>query len=134
MSTILSQFGSGIHCARDLTRGGMATALVEIAQTRGLGIRFQETQVPTRHETPMACDMLGVDPYHLANEGCAAIFVGADIADEVLAFLREARYGANASIIGEVVERSDAGVVEVRRDGSLRAIKSLEGRVLPRLC
>lgn len=82
----------------------------------------------------MACDMLGVDPYHLANEGCMVLFVDSGAADSALAMLRSSPYGRHAQMVGRVVEQVGDPVSECSIDGHSYVVRSLSGRVLPRLC
>ena len=123
-----------IHCLRDATRGGVATVLNEFAQGSDVAIRVHEPALPLREEVRGACEILGLDPLYLANEGkLVAIVPGAD-ADRVLAAMRAHPAGENAAIIGEVTEEP-AGVVVLHTGfGGQRIVDMLVGEQLPRIC
>lgn len=123
-----------IKSIRDATRGGFAAVMHEYSAAIDRKIFFDYGALPIQHETAMAADMLGIDPIHLANEGCAVIFASSDSADEVCARLRDHRYGRHACIVGEVTD--DRGREVKMRDsaGEVRLLEELEGTPLPRLC
>ena len=123
-----------IHCLRDATRGGVATVLNEFAQGSNVAIRIRETALPLREEVKGACEILGLDPLYLANEGkLVAIVPGAD-ADRVLTAMRAHPAGEHAAIIGEVTEEP-AGVVVLHTGfGGQRIVDMLVGEQLPRIC
>ena len=107
--------GIGIHCLRDLTRGGLATTLNEIASGRRAGIRIEEARIPVEESVRGACEMLGLDPLYVANEGRFAAFVPAAEADRALEVLRQCPVSAGAVVVGEVVEDPNArGVLRSR--------------------
>jgi len=128
--------GDAIHCMRDLTRGGLAGILNEIASNRGVSIDLDGQVIPVQHETRMACSMLGISPMYLANEGCVAFFVRPDACEQLLVALLDTKYGKGAVQIGTVVDRKEgaAPVVEFGAGGKRSVLGPLVGRVLPRLC
>jgi hydrogenase expression/formation protein HypE len=123
-----------IHCLRDATRGGVATVLNEFAQSSNVAIRIHESTLPLREEVKGACEILGLDPLYLANEGkLVAVVPGAD-ADRVLAAMRAHPAGRHAAIIGEVGDEP-AGVVVLHTGfGGQRIVDMLFGEQLPRIC
>jgi len=126
--------GIEIHCLRDLTRGGLASALVEIAEAGGLHISIEEETVPAREDVRGACEILGFDPLYLANEGRFVGFVGAPQAERALSVLRSHAAGSGASIIG-TVSKDQPGLVTMKtRMGTTRIIDMLSGEQLPRIC
>ena len=123
-----------IHCLRDATRGGVATVLNEFAQSSNVAIRIQETTLPLREEVKGACEILGLDPLYLANEGKLVAVVPRGDAERVLAAMRGHPAGAHAAIIGEVTE-APAGVVVLHTGfGGQRIVDTLVGEQLPRIC
>lgn len=133
MQSVLDRFGTEVHAARDLTRGGLGTALTELASDAGAGIDVEYAAIPVQPEVTMASEMLGIDPIYLANEGCCLVFCAPSIADDLVKVLRESKYGAKAARIGTVVERPDCAVVS-RSDTGEIIIEPLVGAQLPRLC
>lgn len=130
----LIEAGVAIHCMRDLTRGGLASALVEIAETAHLALRIDEAAVPVCPEVAAACELLGLDPIHVANEGRFAAIVPREDADRAVKVLRRHEVAASAVIVGEV--RSEpAGTVSSRGAlGIERSLDMLNGEQLPRIC
>jgi len=122
-----------VRCMRDPTRGGVATALNEIAQQSQVGIRLFEQALPIDQSVIGACELFGMDPLYMANEGKLLIFVAADEADKALETLRSSKYGADAAIIGEVVEGRPSVIMKTAI-GSSRIIDELTGEILPRIC
>lgn len=123
-----------IHVLRDPTRGGVASALNEIAGEAGVGIRLNEEGIPVGDEVRGACEMLGLDPLYVANEGKLIAFVPPDHAGRVLTVMRGHEYGAHASMIGEVVA-DHPGVVTMRTIiGGTRVVDMIAGEQLPRIC
>jgi len=122
----------GLRFMRDPTRGGLATVLVELSESSNLGIRIYEEKVPVREEVRFICDMLGYDPFYLANEGKAVVVVSPDDEERALQILRSHPLGKNASVIGEVVDGD--GVVLVTSIGGERRLELLEEDPLPRIC
>ncbi len=126
--------GVAVHCLRDLTRGGLASALNEIAGARGVGMRIDETRVPVAEPVRGACEILGLDPLYVANEGRFVAFVPAAEAERALEALRGVAVSALAGRIGEVAE-GPPGVVSLRsRIGGSRVLDMLSGEQLPRIC
>ena len=126
--------GVDVHCLRDLTRGGLASALVEIATTAGCGIRIAEVAIPVCEPVRGACEILGFDPLYVANEGRLVAFVAPGDAERALAALRAHPSGAGASRIGTVTA-ADAGLVLLEsRIGGTRQVDLLSGEQLPRIC
>ena len=123
-----------IHCLRDATRGGVATVLNEFAQSSNVAIRIREPALPLREEVKGACEILGLDPLYLANEGKLVAVVPGDAAERVLAAMRAHPAGEHAAIIGEVTEEP-AGVVVLHTGfGGQRIVDMLVGEQLPRIC
>lgn len=123
-----------IHCLRDATRGGLAAVLNELAQASGVGMVFDETAVPVTPAVQSACEMLGLDPFYVANEGKLVAVVPREHADAILETMRRSPQGANAAIIGEVVA-DHPGVVTARtRIGAKRVVDLPAGELLPRIC
>jgi hydrogenase expression/formation protein HypE len=123
-----------IHCLRDPTRGGVATTLNEIALSSDICIQIYEDQIPVREEVKGACEILGLDPLYVANEGKLVAIVAADIADALVMRMRENPVGRNASIIGEVVAEPNGIVAMVTGFGGTRIVDMLVGEQLPRIC
>jgi hydrogenase expression/formation protein HypE len=123
-----------IRCLRDATRGGVAAVLNEFAQASRVGITVREAELPLRTEVRGACEILGLDPLHLANEGKLVAVVPAEAAQQVLAAMRAHPDGADAAIVGEV-HAARPGVVALRtRIGGERVLDMLTGEQLPRIC
>jgi len=123
-----------IHVLRDPTRGGVGTALNEIAGKSNVGIQIHEEKVPLNNQTESICELLGFDPLYVANEGKLIAFVDADHAKKVLSAIQEDTYGKDAAIIGEVVSEHRGKVVMKTRIGGTRVIDMLTGSQLPRIC
>ena len=127
--------GIELHCLRDLTRGGLASALNEIADSAKLALQIDERAIPVREEVRGACEILGFDPLYVANEGRLVLFVPDNAAEKVLELLQAAN--PDAAIIGRVVEhRSHAlgGVTLKSAIGASRILDMLSGEQLPRIC
>lgn len=126
--------GRGVHSVRDVTRGGLAAVLHEYSRIGPFHMAVDHVRLPIQHETAMACDMLGVDPINLANEGCLCLFVDPEYAEATLEALRKHAQSVGAVDIGEV-QSADAAQVSLRfADGRVKHLEELEGAVLPRLC
>ncbi len=125
---------SNIHCLRDPTRGGLATTLNELATQSKVGIRIEEDKVPVREEVIGACEMLGLDPIYIANEGKLVAIVPAEDAESILDVMRGNRYGTKAAIIGEATTEHPERVVMKTSLGTSRIIDMLVGDPLPRIC
>jgi hydrogenase expression/formation protein HypE len=123
-----------VHVLRDPTRGGLSSALNEIAAASGVGITLDEPSIPIPGPVRAACEMLGLDPLHVANEGKCVVIVPASQADAVLAAMRDRPEGAEAVRIGDVVA-DHPGMVTIRTIvGSERIVDMLVGEQLPRIC
>jgi hydrogenase expression/formation protein HypE len=123
-----------IHVLRDPTRGGLATALNEIAIQSNLTIEIQETALPVKPQVHAACEMLGFDPLYVANEGKLVAFVKAADADKILSVMHQTRYGGEAVIIGTVIHTNTPHVRLRTAIGGNRLIDMLPGEMLPRIC
>lgn len=128
------QASSKIHCLRDPTRGGLATTLNELAQQSKVGIVVQETEIPVKEEVRAACELLGLDPLYVANEGKMVAIVDPADADKVLAKMKHHGYGRDAAIIGEVTSQHPGKVVLKTKLGPSRIVDMLSGELLPRIC
>jgi len=128
------EVSSEIHCLRDPTRGGLATTLNEFAAQSGVGILIYEDTIPVMDEVRAACEMLGFDPLHIANEGRLVAVVAPDDAEKMLKQMRRNKYGAEAAIIGEVREEHPGKVVMRTSLGASRIVDMLVGELLPRIC
>jgi hydrogenase expression/formation protein HypE len=123
-----------IRCLRDPTRGGLATTLNEIAEQSNISIRIYEDKIPVREEVSSACEMLGLDPLYVANEGKLLAIVNPDNAEGILEGMKKHPYGQDAAIIGEVREEYPGRVVMKTSLGTTRIIDMLVGEPLPRIC
>ena len=123
-----------INCLRDPTRGGLASTLNELARQSTVGIRIEEEKIPVQEAVQAACELLGFDPLYVANEGKLVAIVPETNAESVLAAMRHNRYGAQSTIIGEVVAEHAGRVVMSTRLGASRIIDMLAGELLPRIC
>ncbi len=132
ISKATANFHENIHYMRDLTRGGLGSALNEISEAIHKGIEIKLKDLPIQHETKMAADMLGVNPMYLANEGNLVIFCNPSISSDLVAELQKDKYGKNAKIIGKV--KKDNKVVGIDDQGNTSLIEHLYGQELPRLC
>jgi len=126
--------GVDIHCLRDCTRGGLATSLVEIAEASGLSIEISEAAVPISEGVRGACEILGLDPLYVANEGCFVAFVAPDKADLVVTVLQKHSAGTQAGIIGKVTNELPGQVILKSIIGTQRIVHMLTGEQLPRIC
>jgi hydrogenase expression/formation protein HypE len=126
--------GAGVHWMRDPTRGGVATSLNELAYDCGLGIVLSEEKIPVRDEVRGACELLGLDPLHIANEGQFIAVVAREQADAALDALRGMPGGGEAALIGEVREQPAGAVLVSTLYGGSRIVDMLVGDPLPRIC
>ncbi|RYF76684.1 MAG: hydrogenase expression/formation protein HypE [Cytophagaceae bacterium] len=136
---LLDEFGHGVHLLRDPTRGGVATVLNEIARDRNVGtsrvgIDLKQAAIPVLDEVAGACELLGLDPLYVANEGVFLAIVAPEVADAFLEKLHTLDYGHSAAIIGEVVSEHPGQVVLTSRIGGRRVVNMLVGEQLPRIC
>jgi hydrogenase expression/formation protein HypE len=123
-----------IRCMRDPTRGGVTSALVEMAAASRVGIRLSESSLPVRSEVRAACEILGLDPLYVANEGKLLATAPANEADHLLRVMRSHPDGRNAAIIGEVTSDHPGTVVMRSAIGGERIVMLLSGEQLPRIC
>jgi hydrogenase expression/formation protein HypE len=123
-----------IHVLRDPTRGGVATALNEVAKQSSVGIELEESNLPVRLEVNAACEMLGIDPLYVANEGKVLVLVAPEDADLVLNKMRQHPLGRGSCIIGRVVSEHPGRVVMQTSIGGRRIVDMLSGEQLPRIC
>jgi hydrogenase expression/formation protein HypE len=123
-----------IHCLRDATRGGLAAALNELAKSSQVGISFEEERVPLQPAVKAACEMLGMDPLYVANEGKLVAIVNGEMADEVLAAMHSHPLGQDATIIGRIVNEHPGMVVSKTGIGGSRVVDLPAGELLPRIC
>lgn len=134
ITKLLDQFGKDIHLLRDPTRGGLATVLNEIAQDAKFGIDIAQKNIPVEEEVYGACEMLGLDPLYVANEGLFVAVVTPGAADALLEQLQQWEHGAMAAIIGEVTEEHPRQVLMKSNIGGRRVVNMLAGEQLPRIC
>ena len=125
---------NNIHVLRDPTRGGVGTALNEIAKKSRVGLKIFEDKMPLKKEVVAACELLGFDPLYLANEGKLIAFVSAEDTDLVLEAIKSNPFGKDAAVIGEVVASHSGKVFMVTRIGGERIVDMLAGEQLPRIC
>jgi hydrogenase expression/formation protein HypE len=131
---LIDQFGEHIHLLRDPTRGGLATVLNEIAKDCNLGIDISQKTIPVEEEVYGACEMLGLDPLYVANEGLFVALVEASVADKILLQLQQWEHGAMATIIGEITSEHARQVLMKSNIGGRRVVNMLAGEQLPRIC
>ncbi len=134
IAEVLDAAGDAVHAMRDPTRGGLASTLNEIAQASNVGIAIDETKLPVRPEVQSACELLGLDPVYVANEGKAVFFVAPEAAEQVLAILRAHRLGREAAVIGRVTAGHPRLLVARTAMGANRVIPIQIGEQLPRIC
>jgi hydrogenase expression/formation protein HypE len=123
-----------IHCLRDPTRGGVATTLNEIASCSRVGMSLMEKTIPVREAVKGACEILGLDPLYVANEGKLVAIVARDAAEDVLRRMRQHPLGADAAIVGEVVAEHPGMVLMKTEVGGTRVLDVMFGEQLPRIC
>ncbi|MET7481694.1 hydrogenase expression/formation protein HypE [Streptomyces sp. NPDC005538] len=131
----LAPLGADVHVLRDPTRGGLAASLNEIARDSSVAVEIEEGSVPVPEAVASACDLLGLDPLVVANEGCVVAFVAADAADAALGAMRSLAEGAQAVRVGEVLPEGPPGRVTLRTlVGARRIVEMPLGEQLPRIC
>jgi hydrogenase expression/formation protein HypE len=123
-----------IHCLRDPTRGGLSSTLNELARQSGVGIWVEENRIPVKEEVRGACELLGFEPWNLANEGKLVAIVAAEAAEAILKEMREHPLGLDSAIIGEVKEDPPGKVILRTPIGSTRILDMMVGEPLPRIC
>jgi hydrogenase expression/formation protein HypE len=133
-AVVLAAGGPAVHVMRDPTRGGLSSALNEIAQASRAGIRLEETAIPIAEEVRGACEILGLDPLYVANEGKMLAFVAPERAEAALAAMRAHPLGRESAAIGEVVADHPGKVFLRSRIGGSRVVDMLSGEQLPRIC
>jgi hydrogenase expression/formation protein HypE len=134
IAEVLDAVGAAVHAMRDPTRGGLASTLNEIAQSSNVGIVINEASLPVRHEVQSACELLGLDPVYVANEGKVVFFVAPEAADRVLAILRAHPLGKDAAHIGHATAEHKRMLVARTAMGANRVIPTMIGEQLPRIC
>jgi hydrogenase expression/formation protein HypE len=130
----LTEYLPSIHCMRDPTRGGVAAVANEIAKASGFEIVLNQSALPINDTVMSACELLGLDPIHIANEGKVIVFVEADTADIVVAAMRKHPLGKASTIIGYVGEAKTKRVIMNTTIGTTRIIHEISGEQLPRIC
>jgi len=134
IAEVLDAAGTAVHAMRDPTRGGLASTLNEIAISSNVGVAIDEASLPVRAEVQSACELLGLDPVYVANEGKAVFFVAPEAAEQVLAILRAHPLGRDAARIGHVTTEHKRMLVARTAMGSNRVIPTQIGEQLPRIC
>src|SRR3984885_2381718 len=134
IAEVLDAAGESVHAMRDPTRGGLASTLNEIATASNGGVEVEETRLPVRLEVQSACELLGLDPVYVANEGKAVFFVAPDAADRVLEVLRAHPLGHDAARIGQVTAQHKRMLIARTGIGGNRVIPTQIGEQLPRIC
>ena len=134
VKALLDEFGTDIHLLKDPTRGGVASVLNEVARDSRLGVNLFQQPIPVLEEVRGACELLGLDPLYVANEGVFMAFVPAGKAEEIVQKLRTLAYGQDAAVIGEVTTEHPKQVVLHSRIGGKRVVNMLVGEQLPRIC
>ena len=123
-----------IHAIRDVTRGGLATILVEMAKSSNTNIAIHQDKIPVKREVVGICEFLGLDPLYIANEGKIVVFVDKDDAEKVLQSMRKNKYGRSSQIIGEVTDSGQGMVVLNTTIGTKRILDMHYSKQLPRIC
>jgi hydrogenase expression/formation protein HypE len=134
VEALLRAAGPQVHVLRDPTRGGVASALNEIAANAGVGIVLEETRIPVWDQVKGACEILGLDPLYVANEGKCLAIVAAEAAEAVLEAMRSHPLGREAAIVGQVVEQHPGTVILRSQVGGKRVVDMLSREQLPRIC
>ncbi|MBN1590100.1 MAG: hydrogenase expression/formation protein HypE [Pirellulales bacterium] len=130
----LLEAGADVHCLRDLTRGGLAAALCEIADGAGVGIELDEASIPVSPPVANACELLGLDPLYVANEGRLVVFLPAEAAERTLEIMRSHPAAPQPAVVGTVTE-THPGMVQLRTTlGAERIVDLLSGEQMPRIC
>jgi len=134
VARVLDVAGERVHVLRDPTRGGVASTLNEIAASAKVGIRLNEARIPLDDAVRGACEILGLDPLYVANEGKFLAIVAREVAEQVLAAMQAHPLGKDAAMIGEVVDEHPGKVYLKSRIGGMRVVDMLSGEQLPRIC
>lgn len=133
-SHLINAFGQDIKWMRDPTRGGVGTVLSELAKSTGLGIDLKQSMLPVDEQVEGACEMLGLDPLYVANEGLFIAIAKADRANEIIETMQAFPEGNHATIIGEVMTNHKGQVIMKSTIGGSRVVSMLPGEQLPRIC
>ncbi len=131
---IINEAGNAVHTMRDPTRGGLGTVLSELAKSTGLCMEIEEEKIPMRADVRAACELMGLDPLYLANEGKCMVIVAQDKAEKVLKLMQTVKEGKNSAIIGRVSNKHPERVVLHTMSGGSRLVEPLSGEPLPRIC
>ena len=134
VANLLEDFGSNIHLLRDPTRGGVANVLTEIARDSNYGIDIYKKSIPIDEQVKVACDILGLDPIYVANEGVFISIVDYRVADNFLENLKNMNHCPHAAILGEVVASHPQQVILINEIGGRRVVNTMIGEQLPRIC
>lgn len=134
VAVLLKELPDDVHCLRDPTRGGVASTLNEIAENSGLSIKLSDEALPVRPQVRAACELLGLEPLYLANEGKCLAVVSGERAEEALAFMRKTPEGKEAAIIGKLLAGKAGRVIINTPVGGSRVVTPLHGVPLPRIC
>jgi hydrogenase expression/formation protein HypE len=134
IADVLDAVGPAVHTMRDPTRGGLASTLNEIATASNVGVQIDEAKIPVRSEVQSACELLGLDPVYVANEGKAVFFVAPNAADRALEILQAHPLGSDAALIGKVTAQHPRMLVARTAMGANRVIATQIGEQLPRIC
>lgn len=134
VEALINTFGDQIKLLRDPTRGGLGTVVNEIAKSSQLGMELTEHKLPVAMQVKSACELLGLDPLYVANEGLFMAIVSEDIADQALEVIRSFKEGEEAAIIGELVQEHPKQVILHSGIGGKRVIHMMVGEQLPRIC
>ena len=134
VNDLINEFGDKIHLFRDPTRGGVASVLSEISQDIHKGVVIYEDNIPLEKQVAAACEILGLDPLYVANEGVFMVIVDASIQNEVLLFMKKDPKGKNAAYIGEITQEHPGKVIMKSSIGGKRIVSPLIGEQLPRIC
>lgn len=134
VSKLIDVVGPSIRWMRDPTRGGVATALTELARDANVGVALSESAVPVRDEVRGACELLGLDPLHIANEGQFLAVIAPEAAEAAVDAVRSVEGGGSATLIGEVIGNSSGVVLASNGYGGSRLVDMLVGDPLPRIC
>jgi len=134
VASLLKELPGAVHALRDPTRGGVASTLNEIAENSGLAIELSDQALPVRPEVRAACELLGLEPLYLANEGKCLAIVGAEQAELALAVMQASPEGREAAIIGRLTAGKPGRVIINTPVGGARVVTPLHGQPLPRIC
>lgn len=134
VAALLKKLPGAVHALRDPTRGGVASTLNEVAESSGLSIELIDEKLPVRAEVRAACELLGLEPLYLANEGKCLVIISGDKADEALALMRTTPEGREAAIIGRLTAGKAGRVLINTPVGGTRVVTPLHGVPLPRIC